>query len=889
MLCISGWCTFAQAQPHPYLNWRLPVEDRVADLVSRMTLEEKVLLLSETPPAIERLHIQKYNYGNEALHGVVRPGKATVFPQAIALAATWDPDLIFRIATAISDEARAKHNESEDVTDQRVLGRRVNGLLTFWSPTLNMARDPRWGRTPETYGEDPFLTARFAVAFVKGLQGNDPHYVKVVATPKHFTANNEEHNRFECKTVISERTLREYYLPGYQAAVVEAKAQSIMSAYNSINGIPCSANKWLLTDILRNEWGFDGYVVTDCGAISHLYDRHKHARTLEQAASMAINAGVDLECGSWCTTPYVFRKYLLKAHDQGLVTCATIDRAVSNVLKLRFRLGMFDPPEIVPYSRIPYETVGSREHVELARQASLESIVLLKNAKSGGRRLLPLDRGSLRTIAVVGPKARTCEFGDYSGNPANPPVTPLDGIQRKAGAKIRVQSVPWASSDNGGVSVSIPDSQLLPAEGKAGDFGLRGQYFDNGELAGRPLSRVDAGIDFDWMKLSPDPLVAGDNFSIRWTGQLAPVFSGDYTLSVTTDDSVRLQLDDRTLIDAWEVKPSPRNAPSGEWTPPVPRKGHTVTVNLEGGRRYDLKIEYCNQGGAFIKLEWLPPRVNHTNRFAREKQAAAESDLAIAVLGVGTDTGMEGLDRKDLGLPQDQQDFIREMASVNPRTIVILVNGSPLAIEWIQGHVPAIVEAWYPGEQGGIAIADVLFGDFNPAGRLPLTFYRSLDQLPPFNDYEVSRGRTYMYLRSEPLYPFGHGLSFTEFRYSNLKLSAERVSRGDNLEISVDVANTGDRDGDEVVQVYASVLHSRVKRPSRELKAFRRVLVPKGKTRTVSLEVPVKDLAYYDEASRRWCVETGLVEFQVGASSSDIRLRQSIVVDGDEMGKGIDD
>ncbi|RPI21289.1 MAG: beta-glucosidase, partial [Acidobacteria bacterium] len=518
----------------PYLDYRLPVDARVRDLVSRLTLEEKILLLSETSPSLDRLGIKRYHYGNEALHGVVRPGKATVFPQAVALAAMWNPELLKTIATAISDEARAKHNESKGIMDTRVLGGRANGLLTFWSPTINMARDPRWGRTPETYGEDPFLTSRLAVAFIRGLQGDDPRYLKVVATPKHFAANNEEHNRFECNAVISERTLREYYLPGYEAAVKEGRAQSIMSAYNAINGIPCTANRWLLTDLLRGEWGFDGYVVTDCGAISHLYDRHRFVKSPEEAAAAAINAGIDLECGSWCTLPYVFKKYLLKARETGLVSSATIDRAVSNVLRLRFKLGMFDPPERIPYSRLGSETVGSSTHLELTRRAARESIVLMKNSVFQGKKLLPLDPKTIRSIAVVGPKAAVCEFGDYSGHPANPPVSPLAGIRRRVGHSVKVKHVGWAATGQSGTPMVIPDHQLSPLGGGAGESGLKGEYFANTELAGQPCVRVDSRINFDWMNLPPDPILTGDSFSVRWRGKLNPLLSGQYRLILTS-------------------------------------------------------------------------------------------------------------------------------------------------------------------------------------------------------------------------------------------------------------------------------------------------------------------------------------------------------------------
>jgi beta-glucosidase len=704
-----------------YLNTDLPTKARVADLVSRLTLGEKVSLLSETAPEIPRLGIRRYYHGNEALHGVVRPGKATVFPQAIALAATWHPDLIQRVATAISDEARAKDNENNGEMAGTEFGGRYCGPLTFWSPTVNMARDPRWGRTAETYGEDPHLTGRIGVAFVKGLQGDDPDYLKVVSTPKHFVANNEEHNRFECRAEISERTLREYYLLGFRACVVEGRAQAIMSAYNAINGVPCTGNKRLLTDLLRDEWGFDGYVVTDCGAISHMVDRHQHVETPEEAAALAIQAGVDLECGSFGTIEQVLQKHLIPALQQGLVTQRAIDDAVTHVLTARFRLGMFDLPERVPYTQIPFDVVGCPAHVELALQAARESIVLLENRALDGQTLLPLDPASIRSLAVVGPNADVCRFGDYSGKPANQPVTPLDGILATAGERVQVVHVPWE------------------------------------------------------------------------TAQAS---------------------------------------------------------------------------------------------FHREIKAAAQCDVVVAFLGLDRDIEREGRDKPDLDLPQGQQALIREVYGANPRTVVVLVNGSPLSIDWIHRNVPAIVEAWYPGEQGGNAIAQVLFGEVTPAGRLPLTFYRSAEQLLPMDNYEVSEGRTYMYLREKPLYPFGHGLSYTSFAYSDLDIQPKRAGPTDTVTVSVGVENTGERDGDEVVQLYVRDVASSVRQPLQQLRAFQRCHLGRGESKTVTMPLAVRDLAFYDAESGTWTVEPGAFEIRVGASAGDIRLVERLqVIDANGPGQ----
>lgn len=419
-----------------YENPGAEIDKRVSNLLSLMTITEKMQLLTEVAPAIPRLGIAKYDHGNEALHGVVRPGKFTVFPQAIALAATWNPDLICQVSSAISDEARARWNELDQGRKQT---QKFSDLLAFWSPTVNMARDPRWGRTPETYGEDPYLTSRIGVAFVKGLQGNDPRYLKVVSTPKHFVGNNEEHNRFECKAVMSERALRSYYLPAFKALVTEGGAQAVMTAYNAINGIPCTANKWLITDILRNEWGFNGYVVSDCGAPGFLYQPHNYAPTREDAAAMALKAGLDLECSGYCDECFIYRDYLPKAYEMGKVTESEITSATFRVLRARFKLGLFDDPSLNPYTSIPPSVIGNPEHKQLALETARQSIVLLKNANN----ILPLNLKKIKSIAVFGINAATCEFGDYSGNPINEPVSPLEGIINKAGKNVKIRSLPW--------------------------------------------------------------------------------------------------------------------------------------------------------------------------------------------------------------------------------------------------------------------------------------------------------------------------------------------------------------------------------------------------------------------------------------------------------------
>ncbi len=870
-LCVAGRGTRAQdASKLPFRDHTLPMEQRIQDLLSRMTLEEKVSLLAETEDAIPRLGIPEYYFGNEALHGVVRPGKFTVFPMAIALSATWDPDLIFKITTAISDEARGKNNSFDQKMQCRYCG-----LLTFWSPTINMARDPRWGRTPETYGEDPYLAGRLAVSFVKGLQGNDPKYLKVVSTPKHFAANNEEHNRMECNATMSERSLREYFLPAFRMAVVEGGAQSVMGAYNAINGVPCNANRKLLTDILRNEWGFDGYVVTDCGAASNLVTAHKYSKDRKTAAADAVNAGVDLECGG----EQILKQNLPDALKAGLVTQEAIDRAAYRMLRARFRLGMFDPPEMVPYLKIPGDVVGSKEHSELARQAARESMVLLKNTAADGKPLLPLDAGKIKSIAVVGPNANIARFGDYSGSPVIEPVTPLMGIRNRVGDKVKVNYVEWIKSA-GEAEYTLIGSENLKS---AGARGLKAEYFMNKKLAGEPSTvRTDEKIDIDTVNKPPDPAIPPSSFSVRWTGTLVPSVTGEHNISTSAKGGVRVLLDGRLLFERRPLRKVALKA--GQQIEnyiltqqKIERTGASVV--LEAGREYDIEIDFVHEaGGAFIRLEWLHPAAKLDEARAKELETIRNSDAALVFLGIGLDQEREGIDRADLELPFDQKEYIRQVMAVNPRTAAVLISGSPLSINWIKENVPAILQAWYPGERGGDAIADVIFGDYNPGGRLPFTFFKSADDLPAFDDYEVSHGRTYMYFTKDVLYPFGYGLSYTKFEYGDLKIDKKRASEPDTAYVSFTVKNVGGADGDEVVQLYVHDVESSVKQPIKVLRGFKRVHLKKGESKTVTLPLAVKDLSFWDEKANAFAVEPGEFDILVGASSADIRLKGKLEV-----------
>lgn len=820
----------------PFQDPSLSTNERILDLLSRLTIEEKISLLRATSPGIPRLAIDKYYHGNEALHGVVRPGRFTVFPQAIGLASMWNPDLHYQVASAISDEARARWNELEQ---GRLQTYRFTDLLTFWSPTVNMSRDPRWGRTPETYGEDPYLSGVLGTSFVKGLQGNDDRYLKIVATPKHFAANNEEHNRFVCNPQISERQLREYYFPAFEMCVKEGKAASIMSAYNALNDVPCTANPWLLTKVLREDWGFNGYVVSDCGGPSLLVSAMKYVKTKEAAATLSIKAGLDLECGD-----DVYIEPLLNAYNQYMVSKADIDSAAYRVIRARMHLGLFDDPSLNPYSKIPVTVIGSEKHKQLALESARQSIVLLKNSKN----TLPIHPNKVKSIAVVGINAANSEFGDYSGAPVNEPISVLQGIRNRIGDQVKIVHAPWKSAKDG----------LELIQGDNFPEGLKAEYFDNMELKGTPKVRREEWINFEPANQAPDPFLPSSPLSIRWTGKLRPTVSGNYTFSFSFDDGCRFSLDEKLLIDKW-------------------RSGgisiDTVSVYLEAGKDYNLKAEYYdNRDYALARLQWRVPSVAKKDRidlYGEAGKAARECDMVIAVLGINKTIEREGKDRNDIFLPEDQREFIEEIYKVNPNTVVVLVAGSSLAINWMDKHIPAIVNAWYPGEQGGTAVAEVLFGDYNPAGRLPLTYYNSLDELPPFDDYDITKGRTYQYFAGKPLYPFGYGLSYTLFKYSNLHIAEQ----ADKLIVSFNVKNTGKYDGDEISQVYVKLPDVGVVVPAKELKGFQRTSIKKGATEKISIELDYKYLRYWNEELKEFVTPTGRYEIMVGASSEDIRLR----------------
>jgi len=818
----------------PYLDPNLPLEQRVNDLVSRMTLEEKVSQMHDVAPALPRLGIPAYNWWNEGLHGVARSGNATVFPQAIGLAATWDSDLVHRVADVISTEIRAKYN---DAVQHGNTGRYFG--LTFWSPNINIFRDPRWGRGQETYGEDPYLTSRIGVAFVTGLQGGDPRYLKTVSTPKHFAVHSgPEALRHRFDVPVSQHDLADTYTPAFRATIIEAKADSVMCAYNAVRGEPACANR-LLFDLLRNKWGFKGYVVSDCSAISDLHQGHGFVLSLEQAAALAVKAGTDLSCGSeFNVLPFAVQDRLLSGED--------IDRAVKRLFEARFRLGMFDPPDRLPWSKLTIADNDTPEHHRLALEAAHKSIVLLKN----DRNTLPL-KSSVKTLAVIGPNADSEEIllGNYNGSPSSY-TTILDGLRKRfRNAKILTD----VGSPVTETSATVISPEYLRTGGANSQPGLNAEYFSNVFLSGTPsLTRVDANVDFEWNNVSPAPTLPAENYSVRWTGELVPPIDGDYRLGADTDGGYRIYLDGKKLIDD-----------SG----PHQTRTTTTLVPLQAGHAYPIRMEYYHTSWeSTARLLWLPPNLSQ-----EAVNVARKADIVIAVVGLtpqfegeeteSSDPGFFGGDRLDISLPKPQQELLESLAATGKPLVVVLTNGSALAVNWAQEHAAAILEAWYPGEEGGTAVADVLSGDTNPAGRLPVTFYQSVAQLPPFGNYSMA-GRTYRYFTEPPLYPFGYGLSYSAFNYSEAKVSLSQVAADGSVTVSVRVTNSSSLPGDEVVELYLA--HPGViGAPIRSLAGFQRIHLDPAASQSVDFTLRDRDLSVVDETGVRRIVP-GTVDVWIG-------------------------
>jgi beta-glucosidase len=835
----------ARRYKYAFLDPSLKTEARVNDLISRLTIDEKISQLSYNSPAIDRLGIPKYNWWNECLHGVARAGKATVFPQPIGLAATWDNELIYRVADAISDEARAKHHQF-----LRLNKRNIYQGLTFWSPNINIFRDPRWGRGMETYGEDPFLTGKMAVSFIQGLQGNDPNYFKVIATAKHYVVHSgPEPLRHAFNAQVSENDFRNTYLVAFKMAVEDANVQSVMCAYNRVNNGACCGSEILLNDILRNELGFKGYVVSDCGAIADIFNGHKLVKNEPEAAALALKSGTDLNCGE-------MYHFLIEGFKAGLVKEDDINRALARLLTARFKLGMFDPPENVVYSQIPFEIVESGKHRKLALEAARKSIVLLRNENE----LLPLGK-NLKRIAVIGPNADDIDVlnGNYYGY-ASQIITPLQGIKNKTANTTEViyaRGCEWAP--NTPYFDIVPDSVFFQDE-SCNSPGLTTEYFSNIELKGDPVAiRIEKNINVCWWDGYPLPDLEDDNFSVRWSGYLRAPVTGEYLLGGEGFNQFSIFLEDSLLISFKHIHHE-RKVYQKVW--------------FDAGKSYKLKIEFANfLNDAFMKLIWTPPQ----KKLEQEAiNAVKKSDAAIMFLGLSprlegeemsvTVPGFSNGDRTTLDLPEIQENLLKKIAALGKPVILVLLNGSALSINWANEHIPAIIEAWYPGQLGGEAIADVIFGDYNPAGRLPVTFYKSVSQLPPFEDYSMA-GRTYRYFKGDVLYPFGYGLSYSRFEYGEISTNKTQLLAGDTLQIKISVKNSGKFDGEEVVQLYITPPPTGLENVIKELKGFQRVFIPSGATKEIIFSITGKDLKSFNEITHTYSVEPGEYLIGIGGSS----------------------
>ena len=835
----------------PFMNPDLPVDQRVDDLVGRMTLDDKIGQMMNAAPAIPRLGIPEYNWWNECLHGVARAGLATVFPQAIGLAAAWDQDMQFRIATAISDEARAKHHDFV-----RKSHRLIYEGLTFWSPNVNIFRDPRWGRGQETYGEDPYLTGRLAVQFVKGLQGDDPNYFKTIATVKHFAVHSgpePERHFFDARA--DERDFRETYLPQFEMAIKEGKAYSVMCAYNRFRGEPCCSSNELLTTILRKEWAFPGYVVSDCGAIDDIYEHHKIVPTPEEAGALAVKAGCDLECATTYT-------HLKEAVQKNLITEKELDIAVKRLFTARFRLGMFDPPERVKYASIPYSVVDSKEHRELAREAARKSIVLLKNEHN----LLPLKK-TIGKLAVIGPNADQWSIllGNYNGLPSRA-YTPLEGIRAQLGDA----HVLYAQGCE--LAEGLPAFEKIPATRLSHDGhpGLQTDYYPNKERSGSILfSETDTVLDAIWGEGAPRKDMNEDDFGVRWQGEITPDHTGSYQLGIITTCKVNLYLNDSLIANTSYHFRDEFNDP---------RLRNSKPLTLQAGKKYRLRVEAGESyGDARVQLVWSWQQPNRKEALLKEALATArQADAVVLCMGLSARlegeemdvdiAGFKGGDRTTMDLPAVQENLIRQIAALGKPVVLVLLNGSALSVNWEDQHLPAILETWYPGQAAGPAIADVLFGDYNPAGRLPVTFYTSLKDLPDFGDYAMA-GRTYRYFKGKNLYPFGYGLSYTSFHYTNLQLE-QPPHAGDSIRLSVTVTNSGQREGDEVAQLYVAAKNATVPVPIRSLRGFQRIHLQPGESRTLHFTVSPEAFTIIDDAMRRVPL-TGAFDLSVGGGQPD--------------------
>ena len=805
----------------PFQDPCLPIEQRVNDIVNRMTLEEKASQMLDVAPAIDRLGVPEYNWWNECLHGVARAGSATSFPQAIGLAATWNPDLIHQMADVISTEARAKFNQSIQ-NGQRG---RYQGL-TMWSPNINIFRDPRWGRGQETYGEDPYLTARISIAFIKGLQGDDPNYLKVVATPKHYAVHSgpePERHRFNAYT--HPKDLWETYLPAFEATIKEANAQSVMSAYNRYLGESATASPFLLTEILREKWGFNGYVVSDCGAVYDIYKFHNIVPTAEEAAALAVKAGCDLNCGS-------VYSHLPKAVELGLISENDIDVALKRLFTARFKLGLFDPIDNVPFSELGKDQLEKKEHQELALHVARQSMVLLKNKHN----TLPLST-SIKKIAVIGPHAddRQYMMGNYFGTPTHR-STILEGIQQHVSKQTEVYY-------HKGCDLVFEDMLWdgLPAS-SYGKKHVKAEYFDNPDFKGKPLAtEMVAHIDFDWGGASPHHGLPKKDWSVCYSATLTASETGTFHLEAhTVGGTAKVSIDEQVIYDGTKKKDAPSEKP--------------LEISLQKGKKYDLVVEYrChNEWISSCELRWNTPTLRDTERLLEE---VTSSDVIVFVGGISPRLegeempvevdGFNGGDRTHLKLPQVQLELLQKLKATGKPVVFVSTSGSAMSYNWCHNNLDAILQAWYPGQAGGQAVADVLFGIYNPGGKLPVTFYQSVSDLPPFDDYHME-GRTYRYFRKEPLYPFGHGLSYANITYSSPETEKQSYTSSETIEVKVRVSNNSPLPANEVIQLYIKDREASVPVPIKSLKRFERIQLKANEAKLVTFELTKADFSLID-------------------------------------------
>ncbi len=858
---------FGKPEPSAARSVRIGISDkaylkawkRAGAIVARMTLAEKVRQVNDIAkpgpwissdnnvPAIPRLGLPAYNYASdEGLHGLVYPFVATSFPQPLAMACSWNPDLARRVYSAVSDEAQAYHKKEK-------------WGLSFYSPqTLNLHRDPRWGRCEEAPGEDPCLASTWAVQVVRGMQGDDPNYLKTTACAKHFICNNTEDDRTRVSASVDPRSFWEYYTRAYQACVVQGDVFTVMGAYNAINGIPCCADEFLLTDLLRKRWGFRGYVTSDNPAVYNIYDPHHYVPTKHQAAALSIQAGCDL---IRCNQDSDMTHSLARAVSLELVSEADIDRAITRLLTVRVLLGEMDPPESIPYNRISFDVVDSPAHRALALEAARQSIVLLKNE----RQFLPLDKAKLRTVAVIGPTAGF-HLGGYSGHPS-------------------VQISPYAGIANAlGDSVQNLHARVWPNELKNVGDGVQMKSSGEGNIN---ICRIWAD---SWVEYKPQSFTGINSIAIHVAG-------------IGQDAVIRVHIDALNGPQIATIK-VPHTGDRRKWTTvSAPINGITGEHNVFfkfSGKSNDPGKEICD-------LEWFQlqpiaaaptsqPQPQHPlvefypgcaidglkdeKMFSEAVAAAGRSDVVIMVCGVDQTVDSEGHDRKDIQLPGVQHELIKACYQANAKTVLVLNSNNTVAVNWEQAHLPAIVAAIFGGQAQGTAIADVLFGNYNPGGKTCCTWYKSVDQLPPFHNYEIMKGRTYMYLEAEPLYPFGYGLSYTTFQFSDLHIFSTELSLHNSVKVSCKVTNTGSRSGAEVAQLYVAVPKSPVKRPIKELVGFKRVDLKPGETRTITFELPytAQALWYWHESHRKFVLQPGVLKLLIGSSSADIHLQGEVAL-----------